>query len=110
MDDAILFSAEGPCATITLNRPQRGNALTPELQETFLRYLAQAAGDDLIHYVVLRAKGKYFCTGMDLSSSGSSLGGDSTDTYHKARAFFEALEQFPKPSERLSLHLLVIAS
>ncbi|KDN53327.1 ClpP/crotonase [Tilletiaria anomala UBC 951] len=93
----ILFHVEHPAATITLNRPARGNALTPELQNEFLSYLDRASKDNLIHYVILQAKGKYFCTGMDLSTTGSSLAGGNEQLYIAGRSFFEALESFPKP-------------
>ncbi len=95
--EALLYAVHGPCATITLNRPTRGNALNPDLQAAFLARLEEAGKDDLIHYVVLRALGKYFCTGMDLGASGSSLSGDNELAYRHGREFFEALESFPKP-------------
>lgn len=98
-EPAIIYRTDPPHATITLNRPQRGNALTPELQGTFVDYLEAAAADSLVHFIILRARGKFFCTGMDLSASGSSLEGGAQALFERSRNFFEYLEGYPKPCE-----------
>jgi methylglutaconyl-CoA hydratase len=57
---------EGGVRTITLNRPEKRNALTPELQEELIAALegAEAAGAGA---VVLAGEGEAFCAGLDLS-------------------------------------------
>jgi methylglutaconyl-CoA hydratase len=57
---------EGGVRTITLNRPEKRNALTPELQEELIAALegAEAAGAGV---VVLAGEGEAFCAGLDLS-------------------------------------------
>ena len=53
--------------TLTLDRPERGNALAADLVEALLAQV-QAAGDEpATHTLVLRAEGRHFCTGLDLS-------------------------------------------
>lgn len=53
--------------TLTMNRPDRGNALAPDLVEALLQALGAALADDGVHTVVLRGAGRHFCTGLDLS-------------------------------------------
>ena len=58
--------AAGVC-TLTLHRPDRGNALAPDLVEALLQAMGSALADDTVHTVVLRGAGRHFCTGLDLS-------------------------------------------
>jgi len=58
--------AAGVC-TLTLHRPDRGNALAPDLVEALLQAMGSALADDAVHTVVLRGAGRHFCTGLDLS-------------------------------------------
>jgi methylglutaconyl-CoA hydratase len=56
----------GPILTITLNRPQRRNALTPTMIQE-LTLALRVAEDSRCGIVVLRAAGEHFCSGLDLS-------------------------------------------
>lgn len=99
-ESPVLLDVAPPLATITLNRPSRGNALSPPLQQLLLEHLDAIAADDMIHYVLLTGRGKYFCTGMDLGSgAGAAEGVGVEDLFAKGREFFDKLERFPKPSE-----------
>jgi len=57
----------GPCAVVTLNRPQRRNALSLELMLELIDALDAIAGDRTVHAIILAAAGKVFCSGHDLS-------------------------------------------
>ena len=62
----ILYRVDGPVATITLNRPERMNALTKVL-EAELRGAIEAAGrDTAVRAIVLTGAGRAFCAGMDM--------------------------------------------
>jgi enoyl-CoA hydratase/carnithine racemase len=64
--EQIRYETEGRIATITLNRPQRMNALT-KILEAELRTAIEAAGRDTnIRAIVLTGTGKAFCAGMDM--------------------------------------------
>ena len=63
-------------ATLTLARPQLGNALGPELVEGLLSATRQALDDRSVHTLVLRGEGKHFCTGLDLSELEQLSDGD----------------------------------
>jgi enoyl-CoA hydratase/carnithine racemase len=53
--------------TLTMNRAERGNALSAELVEALLEGVNAALEDDEVHTLVLRGQGRHFCTGLDLS-------------------------------------------
>ncbi|MEZ4641155.1 MAG: enoyl-CoA hydratase/isomerase family protein [Chloroflexota bacterium] len=59
----VIYEQNGPIATLTLNRPERHNSLTPE----FLREILAAlrAVDDTVRVLVLQANGRSFSTGGD---------------------------------------------
>jgi enoyl-CoA hydratase len=54
-------------ATLTLNRPERLNAITDHLIEDFRAALEVAWGDDAVHVIRLRGAGRAFCAGYDIS-------------------------------------------
>ena len=56
-------------ATLTLNRPERCNALSFELLRRLLAELREIAVDDSTRLVVLRGAGKHFCAGLDLDEA-----------------------------------------
>ena len=56
-------------ATLTLNRPERCNALSFDLLRRLLVELRQIADDDSTRLVLLRGAGKHFCAGLDLDEA-----------------------------------------
>jgi 2-(1,2-epoxy-1,2-dihydrophenyl)acetyl-CoA isomerase len=69
LDEQILHSLDDGIATITLNRPNAQNALTPEQRDHLIELFAAASADVATRVVVLTATGKGFCTGADLRAS-----------------------------------------
>ncbi len=72
---------------VTLNRPQRLNAITPELLEELIAALQAADRDPVIRAVVLTGAGRAFCAGDDLKEFGSQ----STDEA-STRAYIERIQ------------------
>lgn len=69
--DAVVKTAvDGPVATVTLNRPDQLNALTPGMLELLASSLERLAASDEIRLVVLGGAGRAFCAGVDLKSLG----------------------------------------
>jgi enoyl-CoA hydratase/carnithine racemase len=62
--------------TLTLQRPERGNALGPELVEALINAAEAAIADPAVHTLVLRGAGRHFCTGLDLSDLATLSDGD----------------------------------
>src|SRR5688572_25910872 len=72
--EVVLYEARSGVATITINRPDRRNAISPEVVTGISEALAQAEGDGSVRVVVLTGAGdKAFCAGGDLG--GSSMDG-----------------------------------
>jgi len=63
----ILISDSGHIRTITLNRPERRNAMTPEMQMELIAAFEETAASDF-RVLVLTGAGDAFCSGLDLSA------------------------------------------
>lgn len=63
----ILYETEGPLGILTLNRPNRRNALSLELMLEFIDCLDHIGADPAVRAVLLAANGKVFSSGHDLS-------------------------------------------
>lgn len=70
--DTVLATVVDGVAVLTLNRPQRRNALHPEMYEALPRLLERFAADDDIGCVLLTGAGKAFCAGGDVRDGGSA--------------------------------------
>ena len=68
MNDSILHEVTGGLARITLNRPEKRNALSLEMIEELSRAIDAVREDASTRVVLLSAHGKVFCSGMDLSA------------------------------------------
>lgn len=66
----VLVAREGPLLVLTLNRPDRLNAVSLPLYAELERRLEEAATDPLIRCVVLTGGGRAFCVGADLKAHG----------------------------------------
>lgn len=66
--ETILYDKHAPIATVTLNRPDKLNALSLDLQHEVRDALADAGDDDDIRVIVLKAAGRAFSAGFDISS------------------------------------------
>ncbi len=67
----LLVTLEDRVATLTLNRPEARNALSPELSQGLREAIAWAAGDDEVGAVVLTGAGAAFCAGGDVKAMGT---------------------------------------
>jgi enoyl-CoA hydratase len=107
MGDTVLYEAADAVATLTLNRPERLNAITPQLVEDFDAALARALGDDEVRAVRLRGAGSAFCAGYDIGWGSESMQAaeagapwDPIADYQMMRRFVDAymaLWRSPKP-------------
>lgn len=66
---AILTTHEGPVVTVTLNRPEKRNALNLELLEQFCAAVAAAEADPARRILLVRGAGPVFCSGLDLAEA-----------------------------------------
>ncbi len=103
MDDHILYEVTDKVAVITLNRPQRANAQTMEMLDDLDAAWDRAARDDEAKVIVLRANGKHFSSGHDLSSGAAMPEKITLEWIYKleARKYLEyslRWRNVPKPS------------
>ncbi|MFI5040379.1 MAG: enoyl-CoA hydratase/isomerase family protein [Acidimicrobiales bacterium] len=77
--EPVLVSRDGPVLTLTLNRPQRKNALSADMVHTITDAVEGAGSDDVTRVVVLRAVGDDFCSGIDLVQSNRRDEGPTSD-------------------------------
>jgi enoyl-CoA hydratase/carnithine racemase len=80
-NDLVGREDAGPVATLTLNRPDKGNALSEAMLAALSERIAEIDRDDGVRVVVLAASGKIFCGGHDLAEMRS----------HEDRGYFEDL-------------------
>jgi enoyl-CoA hydratase/carnithine racemase len=105
--NTVLYDAADGVATLTLNRPERLNAITPELIADFREALARAQADGEVRVVRLRGAGRAFCAGYDIGWGSRSMTEaeagapwDPIADYETMRGFVDAymaLWRSPKP-------------
>jgi len=66
MDDPVLFDVENRIALITLNRPERRNAINQALLIMLYDYIEKITRDDDIRVAIITGNGSSFCSGLDL--------------------------------------------
>ena len=97
----VLIADQGPIRTLTLNRPERRNALTPEMQYELIAALEAAAASPSVRVVVLTGAGEAFCAGLDLTAlegmQGKSAAALDADSARIAR-MFHAVYACPLPT------------
>jgi enoyl-CoA hydratase/carnithine racemase len=64
----LSYAVASHIATITLNRPEAMNALSPQMTDGLLRAIAEAGSDDDVRVVVITGTGRAFCAGGDLKT------------------------------------------
>jgi enoyl-CoA hydratase/carnithine racemase len=76
MTDLVLSDQTGPVRILTLNRPERLNAINPGLVTAFRLALEDANTDENTRVIVLQGAGRAFCTGNDLKDSAENFDAD----------------------------------
>ena len=65
---SILVTSDGGVRTITLNRPERLNAIDPDLADALPHAVDEASRADDVRVLVITGAGRGFCSGLDISS------------------------------------------
>jgi 2-(1,2-epoxy-1,2-dihydrophenyl)acetyl-CoA isomerase len=65
----VRFDADGAVLTITLDRPETGNALRQQECSAVREAVQQADGGGPVRAILIRSEGRHFCTGADLTSA-----------------------------------------
>jgi len=90
--EGLIYERVEHIAFITLNRPERGNALTPAMQPIIREIWSEVRDDPEIRVAVITAAGeRHFCTGFDVSQAES----DEADDVFSNRPLAEAVHWSP---------------
>ena len=81
--------------TLTLNRPDKGNALSAELVDALISHVTLAFDDANTRALVITANGAHFCTGFDLSSLATSSEGDLLQRFVRVEQLLQLLWAAP---------------
>ena len=105
MSEELLYRLENRVAVLTMNRPERLNALTRDMMQALLARLSSCAIDDAVGCVVLTGAGGAFCSGGDVRAQAKVAAEGTVETPEQRtdllRASMEAsrlLHDMPKPT------------
>lgn len=96
----LLVGYDGSIATITLNRPDKRNAISYELIEELLAVLDEVANSSA-RVLILTGAGKAFCSGMDLDNLKALVGRSPEQSLKDSEIMarlFRSLYDFPRPT------------
>lgn len=93
----LTVTKEGPATLLTLNRPDRGNALNPALTEALIDALGEATTDGT-RIVVLQGAGKSLCSGFDLTNFDDLSDGDLVMRLLRIEAMLQTLHHMSLPT------------
>jgi methylglutaconyl-CoA hydratase len=99
-EQSVLYSVAGAVARITLNRPEKRNALNDAVIAGVKQGLKKAAADEGVRVVVISGAGKDFCSGADLSALQKIAGASVSENTEDARLLlelFQFIRQLPVP-------------
>lgn len=107
---SISYSVEGRIATITLDRPERLNAIDPHMPAELADAVARANRDKNVHVIILTGSGRAFCSGYDLDRYAQTPGANEGqqempwdpmvdfDLMHGNTEYFSSLWHSHKPT------------
>lgn len=91
MTDTVITKRDGTIRTIILNRPERLNAINPELLGDFLEALKEGNADPETRVMIITGAGRAFCAGDDLKEFDSQVG-----TEAETRAYIESIQDITR--------------
>ncbi|ANT54830.1 enoyl-CoA hydratase-related protein [Mesorhizobium amorphae] len=93
----ILYTVDNFIATITLNRPDRLNALTPQMESEIRAATDLATADDNVRAIVVTGAGRGFCAGADVSLLTPGVSEDLAGNPYDSDQTYSYLLTVPKP-------------
>src|SRR3954462_12722669 len=98
--EVLLQEDRGPIRILTLNRPEKLNALNTALTESLVAWLKQSDRDDAISVVVLTGAGRAFCAGADIGEFKDLTPDQAARVEHRAQLTMQShlvFSQIKKP-------------
>lgn len=97
MAEEILCTVKDGIAIVTMNRPEKRNAMNTALLNGLIKSFNQLETDPDVRVVVIRGEGKAFCSGLDLRELSSRQGG-SGDPETGVTKIFQQIERSRHPT------------
>ncbi|NVJ86382.1 MAG: enoyl-CoA hydratase/isomerase family protein [Algoriphagus sp.] len=100
MEAPIRLEKSNRIGKITLNRPEKRNAMSPELIVGLLKALDELDSDPHVKVVIIAAEGKAFCAGADLAylqQMQSFTPEENLEDSRRLMGLFDRIYNFPKP-------------
>lgn len=103
MSDLVQYQQSGPAAVVTINRPDKRNALSRALIAELTAAFHRAAADTAARCVILTGSGPAFCAGMDLDELRGTIENAAEaelvwDDAAKLSALYSLIYELPKPT------------
>lgn len=95
--EEILFTAEGPVGYLTLNNPSKFNALSKKMIGEMIHLLTSVSLDESIKVIVIRAAGKHFCAGHDLSEMRGQGVKEYKFIFDRCTQMMQLIHDLPQP-------------
>lgn len=96
--DTILIERAGPILTVTINRPEKKNAVIPPMWDTLAQTFRAVALDSAVRVVVLTGAGGDFCSGADLWAPPDEEPPHQLLGLRRVNAAVQALHDVPQPT------------
>jgi methylglutaconyl-CoA hydratase len=101
MQDLVTYAPAGPAAVLTINRPDKRNALSRALIAELTAAFERAKADPAARCVILTGHGPAFCAGMDLDELRGTLTAGADQVWEDAQrlsVLYELIYTLPKPT------------
>jgi 2-(1,2-epoxy-1,2-dihydrophenyl)acetyl-CoA isomerase len=95
---SVDVAVENGLATVTLNRPEKKNAITMAMRESLWETFESIAEDDAVRAVILTGAGDDFCSGMDVSEIGTGGVRGSMTRMRRLHRIARAIATLRKPT------------
>lgn len=95
--DEILYTSDGAVGFLTLNNPEKVNALSTKMIGEMTDALREAAGDESIKVIVIRAEGKHFCAGHNLEEMVGKGIKDYKTIFDRCTEMMQLIHDMPQP-------------
>lgn len=92
MSDELKFEVKDGIGTITLNRPEKLNAFTPDMLEAWLAAYQECQDSDAVKVVILTGAGRGFCSGGDVTKMGD---GEAQTPLSTKANLWDRIERIP---------------
>jgi enoyl-CoA hydratase/carnithine racemase len=93
----IKFSTEGPIGILTLNNPQKVNALSKRMIGEIIEILEQVKKDERIRVMIINAEGKHFCAGHYLAEMTEGGTREYKYIFERCTAMMKMIHELPQP-------------